>query len=322
MPGFLNCCKAGAVVSACLFLDSGLSQPFEAALHEPADVQWVAVEVTPPKSFTSGIEGPVCDAFGNLFAVCFQRQGTIGKVTPEGKASLFAVVPNGGAVNGLRIDNQGYLIAADHINHIVHRIDPKTGEFLESLTKDWTGAPFHQPNDVGIASDDTIYFSDPDWKSTSGGGRIFMITPGLKRQTVILDQGLDGPNGVTVAADDQRVYVAQSGAKNILAYDCRPNGTLHNKAILIDFPASGIPPNAVPDGIRCDTQGNLYVAMVYLGKVLIVGPDGSLHPKSIDTLGKMPANLTFGGPDRRTLYVTEKEQGRVVKARVAYPGLR
>ena len=59
-----------------------------------------------------------------------------------------------------------------------------------------------------------------------------------------------------------------------------------------------------------------------VGKVLIVHPDGKLHPKSIDALGDKPANVTFGGPDRRTLYITEKEHGRVVKARVAYPGLR
>ena len=184
----------GIRVAAGLFLGTLLGLQSDAAPDDPSDVQWVAVEVTPAKSFTGGIEGPVCDWLGNLFAVSYQKDGTIGKVSPDGKASVFAVVPNGGAVNGLRIDSQGYLIAADYVNHIVHRVDPRTGEFLESLTKDWTGPQFHQPNDVGIASDDTIYFTDPDWKSPTGG-RIFMITPGPKRRTILVDDGLNSPNG-------------------------------------------------------------------------------------------------------------------------------
>lgn len=321
MVAFLTHWTVSAVVLVYL-LGCSPSEATTEAFHEPPDVQWKAIEVTAPSSLTSGIEGPVCDASGNLFAVCFERQGTIGKVTPEGEASLFAQVPNGGGVNGLRIDSRGNLIAADYINHIVYLIDSKTGRFLQNLSKDWTGPQFHQPNDIGIASDDTIYFTDPDWESTSGSGPIFMITPGPKRRTVLLDVGLDGPNGITVTVDDQRVYVVQSGAKNILSYERRADGTLVNKKVFIDFPSRGISSNAVPDGIRCDTKGNLYVAMVNLGKVLIVRPDGSLYPKSIDTLGSRPANVTFGGPGGRTLYIAEKEKGRVVKARVAYPGLR
>ncbi|MBM3804592.1 MAG: SMP-30/gluconolactonase/LRE family protein [Acidimicrobiia bacterium] len=321
MANYLAGFTAVQRLAAILFLLAVLVQGLYAAPHEPSDVQWVAEEVTPPKSFTGGIEGPVCDWLGNLYAVCYQKDKTIGKVTPDGKASLFAVVPNGGAVNGLRIDSQGFLIAADYVNHIVHRVDPRTGEFLESLTKDWKGPQFHQPNDVGIASDDTIYFTDPDWKSPTGG-RIFMITPGPARRTVQLDDGLNSPNGITVSPDDQRVYVGQSNAHNVLVYDRRADGTLHNRRVFIDFPSQGVSDKGLPDGIRCDTQGNLYVSMVYTGRVYIVHADGKLHPKSIDALGKSPANVTFGGPDRRTLYITEKEHGRIVKARVAYPGLR
>src|SRR6185312_2787310 len=102
---------------------------------------------TAASSFSSGVEGPVCDAAGNLYACNFERSGTIGKLTPEGKASIFAIVPAGGRVNGLQIDSHGYLIAADYVNHAVYRIDLRTGEFLESLTKNWTGLQFHQPND-------------------------------------------------------------------------------------------------------------------------------------------------------------------------------
>jgi len=290
------------------------------AVLTAAESQWVATAITPEKSFTGGIEGPVCDAAGNVFAVSYQKEGTIGKLAPDGTLSLFAVIPNSGRANGLRIDSQGFLIAADYVKHIVHRIDPKTGQFLENLTADWKGPQFRQPNDVGIASDDTIYFTDPDWSSPTGG-RIFMITRPPNRRTVLLDEGLDTPNGITVSPDDRRVYVGQSHPCNILVYDRQPDGTLRNKRVHIDFKANGIQ-KALPDGIRCDVKGNLYVSMVLLGKVLIVSPDGKLNPKSIQSLGNSPANVTFCGPKRKVLYITEKEHGRLERVKTQFPGVR
>ena len=206
----------------------------------PRDAGWTAEAFTPAGSFTSGVEGPACDAAGHLYAVSFGREGTIGKVAPDGRSAVFAVMPDGGRANGLRFDSQGYLIAADYVNHIVHRIDPKTGRFLENLTADWKGPVFLQPNDLGIASDDTIYFSDPDWKSRTGGGRIFMITPPPHRRTVLLDEDLATPNGITVSPDDRRVYVGQSHARNVLVYERRIDGTLHGRRVHIDFAAAGI----------------------------------------------------------------------------------
>lgn len=145
---------------------------------------------TAANRFSSGVEGPVCDGAGNLYACNFQRPGTIGKRTLDGNISVFSIVPAGGRVSGLQIDSHGYLIAADHVNHAIYRVDLQTGEFLESLTRDWAGPQFHQPNDLGIAADDTIYFTDPDWHSPTGG-RVFMITPGPQRKTTIVDEGLN-----------------------------------------------------------------------------------------------------------------------------------
>jgi len=280
----------------------------------------VAEPFTPAGSFTSRVEGPACDAAGNLYAVSFEREGTIGKVTPDGKASLFAVMPEGGRANGIRVDSKGFLIVADYVRHIVYRVDPASGRFLESLTADWKGPQFHQPNDVGIASDDTIYFSDPDWKTA--GGAIYMISAPPKRRTVLIEDGLSTPNGITVSPDDRRVYVGQSRARNILVYDRRADGTLHNKRVFIDLAAAGAPRNAVPDGMRCDVKGNLWVSMHGMGKVLVVDTEGKLAPVSVRDLGKGPANVTFCGKDGRTLYITEKEHGRIEKVRAPYAGVR
>jgi len=293
-----------------------------AALLAAEDAAWKAEPFTPEMSFTAGIEGPACDSAGNLYLVSLEREGTIGKVTPEGKMSIFAVVPKNGAANGLRFDSHGWLIAADYVNHHVWRMDPKTGAFLEDLAADWKGPQFKQPNDLGIASDDTLYFSDPDWSNRTGGGRIFMIARPPARRTVLLDDGLVTPNGITVSPDDRRVYVGQSHAHNVLVYDRKPDGTLANKRVLIDFPAAGIPATGVPDGIRCDARGNLWVSMVGLGKVLVVQPDGKLYPHAVECNGKNPSNLTFCGADGRTLYITETQHGRVEKFRAPFAGAR
>jgi gluconolactonase len=270
-----------------------------------------SMPVTPERSFTSGVEGPAVDAFGNVFACNYERNGTIGKVTPAGKTSIFATLPAGGKCAGLHFDSRGSLIALDHINHLVYRVDPADGTFREVLTRDWQGPAFRQPNDLGIASDDRIYFSDPDWGSSTGG-RIFMVAPGPKRRTVLVAEGLNTPNGITVSLDNKFVYVTQSRAHNVLAFDRVADGTLQNQRILFD--TTSLSASALPDGVRCDRKGNIYVAMVGLGRILVITPAGTLTAQ-IRTQGKGPSNIAFS-PDGGTLFVTEVEHGRLEKVRL------
>ena len=270
-----------------------------------------SVPFTPERSFTSGVEGPAVDASGNVFACNYERNGTIGKVTPDGKSSVFATLPAGGKCAGLQFDGRGSLVALDHINHLVYRVDPLSGTFLEVLTRDWQGPAFRQPNDLGIASDDTIYFSDPDWGSSTGG-RIFMVTPGPKRHTVLVAEGLNTPNGITVSLDNRLVYLTQSRAHNVLAFDRSPDGTLQNQRVLFDTTSQSV--SALPDGVRCDRKGNIYVAMVGLGRILVITPAGTLTAE-IRTQGKGPSNIAFS-PDGSTLFITEVEHGRLEKVRL------
>lgn len=265
---------------------------------------------TPANSFSSGVEGPVCDEAGNLYACNVTRYGTIGKLTPDGQLTIFTTAPAGGRLNGLQIDSRGDLIAADYVNHAIYRVDLRTGEFLESLTNDWAGPQFHQPNDLGIAADDTIYFTDPDWHSPTGG-RVFMIRRGAHRKTSVVAGGLNTPNGVTVSPDQRTLYVSESNAHRVLAYDRNADGTLHNRRVFFDLTAVEGGAAALPDGIRCDKSGNLYIAAVKLGRILIVYPDGQLSSRSFQTLGKSPTNIALCGRGAQTLYITEAENRRI-----------
>jgi sugar lactone lactonase YvrE len=97
-------------------------------------------------------------------------------------------------------------------------------------------------------------------------------------------------------------------------FDIQKDGTLANKKLLKEFPDHGF------DGMRCDVDGNLYITRYGKGTVVVLTPEGKeLH--EIDVLGKQPSNLCFGGPDGRTVYVTEVEHTRLVQFRVDKPGL-
>ena len=121
------------------------------------------------------------------------------------------------------------------------------------------------------------------------------------------------PLAVAVSPDGKTLYVNESVQRGIWAFTITADG-LKDKRLLKQFPDHGF------DGMRCDIDGNLYVTRHGKGTVAVVSPKGEVL-REIDVLGKMPSNLCFGGPDGRTVYVTEVEHTRLVKFRVDRPGL-
>src|SRR5690242_10244516 len=97
-----------------------------AAAGAAAEDLFLAAPLTPEKSFTEGIEGPACDAQGNIYAVNYERQNTIGRTTPDGKSEVWVELPGGSIGNGIRFDRAGMMYVADYTNHNVLKIDPKT----------------------------------------------------------------------------------------------------------------------------------------------------------------------------------------------------
>jgi gluconolactonase len=99
-----------------------------AATASPADKEklFVAKPLTADKAFTAGIEGPACDKKGNVYAVDFARDRTIGRVTPEGKGEVFLTLPGKSSGNGIVFDQKGMMYVADYVGHNVLRIDPAT----------------------------------------------------------------------------------------------------------------------------------------------------------------------------------------------------
>ncbi|MGE3820674.1 MAG: SMP-30/gluconolactonase/LRE family protein, partial [Isosphaeraceae bacterium] len=138
---------------------------------------YVATPMTRPGEFTSGIEGPNCDAAGNLYVVNFAKQGTIGKVSPDGEAEVFVTLPGESVGNGIVFDTKGLMYVADYVGHNVLRVDPKTRKI-----EVFAHAAMSQPNDLAIAPDGTLYASDPDW--SRGTGRVWKISNSGKVEPV------------------------------------------------------------------------------------------------------------------------------------------
>lgn len=260
---------------------------------------------TPLGNWTSGVEGPACDRLGNLYAVNLDQEGTIGKVTPEGKESIYITLPEGSIGNGIRFNAKGEMLIADYTKHHLWKIDPITKEIsVYAHNSTW-----HQPNDLAIALNGNVYISDPDWPDLKG--RVWLVRPDGSMQ--LADDGMGTTNGIEVGYNEKTLYVNESEQRRIWAYDIRDDGTLTRKRLFIEFDDYGM------DGMRCDILGNLYVTRYHKGTVLKLTPEGE-PLLEIYLHGKRCSNICFGGEDGSTCYVTMADTGCIETFRCDAPG--
>ena len=271
-----------------------------------AEMLFTAMPLTADRLFTKGIEGPACDRDGNVYAVNFSREQTIGKVTPDGQGSIFVALPGKSTGNGIVFDRKGTMFVADYAEHNILRIDPRTRSI--SVFAHENG--MNQPNDLAIAPDGTLYASDPNWKKDTG--QLWRID--RKGKVTRLASDLGTSNGIEVSPDGRTLYLNESVQRNVWAFPILRDGGVGPKRLLKKFPDFGF------DGMRCDVDGNLYIARHGKGTVVKLSPEGTIL-QEIDVLGKQPTNLCFGGADGRTVYVTEVDHQRLVQFRVDRPGL-
>ena len=273
-------------------------------------------EFTPLNSFTAGVEGPACDRDGNLYAVNFARQHTIGKVAPGGEASIFLELPNGSVGNGIRFDSRGDMLIADYTNHNVLRVDMAACARATTLAERNAAIAIfahepsmNQPNDIAIAANDIIFASDPNWQGA--WGQIWRVD--RDGTLTLLETRMGTTNGIEVSPDERTLYVNETVQRNVWAYDLSPAGKISNKRLLIQFSDFGM------DGMRCDVDGNLYITRWGKGSVAKVSPQGELLLE-VPLTGKNCTNIAFGGPDGCTAYVTVADRGNIETFQVERPG--
>ncbi|MCE6993136.1 SMP-30/gluconolactonase/LRE family protein [Dyadobacter sp. CY323] len=271
----------------------------------PAGELYKSSVFTPARSFTSGAEGPAVDRNGVLYAVNFEKQGTIGQVTPEGKGSIFVELTGGSVGNGIRFHSKGDMFIADYKNHNILRVNMATKQISVFAHE----PKMNQPNDIAIDDKDRLYASDPNWGN--GTGNIWRIDTDGK--VTLLEANTGTSNGIEVSPDNKTLYVNETVQRKVWAHDLAKDGSISNKRLLIEFPDFGM------DGMRCDSKGNLYITRHGKGTIAKVSPAGKVLLE-IPVGGKQPSNLAFGGKDGRTVYVTLQDTGNVEKFQVEDPG--
>ena len=238
-------------------------------------------------------EGPVWSREGFLLFSDVPNNKII-KIAPEEKAVLFRGDSNG--ANGNTFDAQGRLYSCESKTRRVTRTDKK-GK-IEVLADKWEGKRLNAPNDIVVRKDGQIYFTDPafgdqaDTRELDFYG-IYHINP--KGQLRLVGKPKGRPNGIALSPNGRILYVDNSDDRTVVAYDVDRNGETTNERVVI----SGI--EGVPDGMRVDEKGNLYVTAK---GVAVYTPNGKL----LTTLpmAETPANCAFGDEDFRTLYVTAR----------------
>ena len=297
---------ASALATFVPLLEPCLAAPGAPSSERNDQLLFEASALTQPGEFTLGIEGPACDADGNIFAVNFAREQTIGKTSPSGQSEVFVTLPGRSTGNGIVFDPTGRMFVADYVGHNVRTIDPHT----RAISVLAHGDRMNQPNDLALAPNGRLYASDPNW--ANGTGQIWMIDPDGTVVRVATDMGTT--NGIEVSPDGRFLYVNESVQRNLWAFDRAADGSLKGKRLLRRFEDHGF------DGMRCDVDGDLYITRPGKGTVVKVSPKGDVL-REIDVLGEHPTNICFGGADGRTAYVTEAKTMRLVRFRVDRPGL-
>jgi sugar lactone lactonase YvrE len=269
-----------------------------------AEELFVSQRLTPPDDrYTGGIEGPAVDAANNLYVVNFVRSGTIGRVRAgQSRSEIFALLPPGSIGNGIRFDRNGRMFVADFKRHNVFVFEPRQTTARVYFHSD----QFSQPNDLAISNDGILYASDPDFRGRRG--RIWRIAPGPNStgNGVVMQsaRAMGVTNGLDLSPDGRMLYVSESNTREIWAYRIDTDKLIEPRMVR-KFETAEL------DGLRTDADGRILIARPASGKVTLLTPDGTVI-REIQTLGQKPSNLTFGGADGRTVYVTQVD-GRFVE---------
>ncbi len=241
-------------------------------------------------------EGPAVDAEGNVYFTD-QPNDRILRWTVDGKITTW--MQPCGRSNGLFFDRAGNLIACADNKNELWKIAPDQSH--QVLTSGFDGKLFNGPNDVWVAGDGSLYFTDPFykrpyWERTEDKQlpqRVYRMSADYKQVIVAADE-FRQPNGIVGDASKKLLYVADIGASKTYRFNIGDDGKLTDRQLFCEMGS---------DGMTIDSQGNLYLT----GKgVTVFNPAG----KQIEVIAVpegWTANVCFGGVDRKTLFITASD---------------
>ncbi len=288
------------LLPAALLLAGGILGAAAADIIAPgAKLQKIAGDF----SFT---EGPSSDAEGNVFFTD-QPNDRIVKWSPDGTFSDW--LKPAGRSNGTKFDHDGNLLTCADEKNELWSISP-TKE-VTVLVKSFDGKLLNGPNDVWVRPDGNIYFTDPlyardYWKRSPERQQAGEYVYYLQRKTGHLTPvctDLKQPNGIVGTPDGKTLYVADIGAGRTYSYQIQPDGTLTGKKLFCKLGS---------DGMTRDEEGNIYLT----GHGVTVFDPSGRQIEHIDIQEQWTANITFGGKDHKTLFITASKSVYTIQMRV------
>jgi gluconolactonase len=269
------------------------------------------------------LEGPAVDAQGSIY-ISDIAGNRILKVDAQGAVTTFRA--DSGRTNGNTFDREGRLISCEGAEHgsggrrRVVRTDLVSGK-VEVLAERYEGKRYNSPNDVVVDLHGRIWFTDPLYAADRSimehpHEAVYRIDPSGQVARVVTQPQIGRPNGLAITPDGRRLYVIDSNYiapdanRKVWSFEVAADGSVGGGRQVFDFGRG-----RGGDGMRLDAQGNLWVAAGIVNPrtvnesadvpagVYVISPTGEL-------LGRIPiaedviTNLTFGGPDKKTLYIT------------------
>jgi len=251
-------------------------------------------------------EGPTCNANGDVFFTD-QPNDRILKWSAEGGLSTF--LQPAGRANGMCFDAAGHLIACADAKNELWSIAPDGG--VRVLVSEYAGQRLNGPNDVWVRPDGGLYFTDPFYQRSwwthdtmpQDGQHVYFLSAD-RRQLVRVADDLVKPNGIIGTPDGRTLYVADIDGDKTYRYDIAADGSLSGKRLAA---------NLGSDGMTLDTDGNLYLT----GEgVMVFDPTGREIERIPVPDEQWTANVSFGGSDRRMLFITASRGLYAVRTRV------
>jgi gluconolactonase len=275
-----------------------------------------------PAAAVAFLEGPAADASGNVFFTDIWNNRIMKLDTRTGQTVVWRA--DSGRANGLLFDARGWLLACEGNEfgpggrRRITRNDPVTGA-CEVLTDRFDGVQYNSPNDIAARSNGQLFFTDPCYGDRSTmqmkDESVYRIDVDGRVSRIVTQPAIERPNGIALSPDEETLYVVDScpiagGNRKIWAFDLSPDGVPGNQRLVFDFA-----PGRGGDGMAVDSRGNLYVAAGisdprHTHETSEVPPGIYVLTSAGKLAGRIPipedviTNVTFGGDDLKTLYVT------------------
>src|SRR5919108_6344545 len=225
--------------------------------------------------------------------------------------------------NGMTLDADGRLLVCEHATSSLVRMDPDgTGSGREVVASHYQGRELNSPNDVILKRDGSIYFSDPTYGRMPVFGverdqdldfqGVYRLPPGGGEPQLLVDD-FEQPNGLCFSPDESLLYINDTPRAHIRVFDRQPDGTIANGRMFFENIGSGVIEEGIPDGMKCDERGNIYVTGP--GGVWVISAEAELL--GVIEVPENTGNLNWGGDDWKELYIPSTTSLYRIRMKVA-----